>query len=69
MNNTLPYINPVSPISIQSVADGTAWRSQAAFVERVVGEDGQVKEVVEGPGVMRHSALKFELKLILNMDW
>jgi hypothetical protein len=68
----------VIPVSIESVgaedvlygvSDGAAWRSHTAYVVREVGRDGIPVEVLRGPHTMRHSNLKYALKLILNMDW
>lgn len=68
-------VNPVPPADFSSArvmkgkSDGLSWRSQVAYAKRNVRMDGSVEEVVEGPCVFRHSALKYGLKIILNLDW
>lgn len=76
-----PHVNQPSPPQsvpppgfsagkeMKGMSDGLAWRAQTAYAKRSVRPDGSVEEVVEGPYIFRHSALKYGLKIILNLDW
>lgn len=60
----------MDPDSVMTgITDGAAWPSHAPFVKRVVLLGGKVEEVVTGPAIMRHDALKFGVKVVMNLDW
>jgi hypothetical protein len=52
--------------AMQGIADGAAWRSQAAYCGCGVAADSEVKDSVKSREMMRHDVLKYGLKLILN---
>lgn len=68
-NRGSPYKN--QDFVMRGFWHGTEWRRQQANTQREV--DTVTKEVqelpVSGPGGIRHSSLRYGLKIILNIDW
>jgi hypothetical protein len=62
-----PYTD--NSFAMEGLSGGSAWRSQAAHCRRETRADGDVRDTVDGPFMMRQDALEFGLKLVINMDW
>lgn len=59
-----------SDVILEGLSHGTAWRSMATGIERVVGPDFEVTErPIATQEVARFSSLNHGLFIILNCDW